>query len=94
MSQMIDAAGLVTKLQDSDVNDAVVLGKIEKVIWSMAKEETPSRAQGQWKHSSPFTILLKNSTDSVRCPFCSAHINERIGEHWRFCPGCGAELAD
>lgn len=48
--------------------------------------------KGNWIRSRPFAILLKNCVDSVRCPFCGAHINERVGELWRFCPGCGAEM--
>jgi len=48
----------------------------------------------KWQRSQGFTIFMKNCTDSVRCPLCGAHINERIGEVWHFCPGCGAAMED
>ena len=58
------------------------------------KENEASIPTAKWLRSQSFTIFMKNCTDSVRCPLCGAHINERIGETWHFCPSCGTRMAD
>ena len=92
MNHFVDASSFMTNMREAGICDAGALERIGALLKSMPSQSVSERRSGRWKRSSAFAVLVKNSTDSVSCPFCGAHINERIGEVWHFCPRCGAEM--
>ena len=92
MGKLIDADDLILSLTNDNFLDKAAVDKIAGVIETLPNRAADGRKKGTWLKGSSFTVLMKNSIDSVRCPLCRAHVNEREGENWKYCPGCGAEM--
>ena len=54
------------------------------------------RSTGKWENITPANHLTPGGSPIMRCPFCkdreSVHLGGVEGEHWKFCPVCGADM--